>query len=38
MYSAGAFWRLFADGNDYSGQPGEWEVGPMDSLSDEVPF
>jgi hypothetical protein len=38
MYSHGAFWQLIADGQDYSGHPGEWWVGPADAASEENPF
>ena len=38
MYSHGAFWQLIADGQDYSGHPGEWWVGPADDVSEENPF
>jgi hypothetical protein len=38
MYSHGAFWQLIADGQDYSGQPGEWWVGPADAVSEGNPF
>ena len=38
MYSHGAFWQLIADGQDYSGHPGEWYVGPADTVSEQNPF
>jgi hypothetical protein len=38
MYSHGAFCQLIADGQDYSGHPGEWYVGPADGVSEGSPF
>lgn len=38
MYSAGSYWRLFADGRDYSGEPGEWWVAERTTLYDDDPF
>jgi hypothetical protein len=39
VYSRGKFWKLYAPGREYIGQPGEWETErELDALTDEDPF
>lgn len=39
VYSNGAFWKFYAPGREYIGEPGEWEQPEeLDVLADDDPF
>lgn len=38
VYSNGTFWTLLTPGHEFTGEPGEWEEGPVDDLSSNNPF
>jgi len=38
VYNAGNFWKLFAPGLDFVGQPDEWKAGEHDGIGLDEPF